>query len=193
MAGNVLTCHFTFAQTSNASTMPYYEIPEAPDEYTPNTVAARMIDGLGFRYFWATEGLRTEDLAYRPNETARSSEETLDHIYGLSLIIIKAHNPDYKPDSRKADEMSFEEKRKYTLNHFKQASDVLKSANTKSLEDYPIVSGSGDQSSSFPYWNMINGPIADAIWHVGQIVSFRRSSGNPFNSKASVFSGKVRK
>lgn len=39
---------------------------------------------------------------------------------------------------------------------------------------------------------MLNGPIADALWHVGQVVSFRRSSGNPFNSKVSVFSGKVR-
>ena len=36
------------------------------------------------------------------------------------------------------------------------------------------------------------GPIADALWHVGQVVTFRRSSGNPFNSKASVFTGKVR-
>jgi hypothetical protein len=46
--------------------------------------------------------------------------------------------------------------------------------------------------NEFPFWNQLNGPIADALWHCGQVISFRRSSGNPYNSKASVFSGKVR-
>ena len=41
-------------------------------------------------------------------------------------------------------------------------------------------------------WNQINGPIADALWHCGQVVSFRRASGNPYNSKASLFTGKLR-
>ena len=26
----------------------------------------RMIDGLGFRYYWSTDGLRAKDLAYQP-------------------------------------------------------------------------------------------------------------------------------
>ena len=49
----------------------------------------------------------------------------------------------------------------------------------------------GDKA--YPFWNAINGPIADALWHCGQIVSFRRSSGNPFPKGVSVFTGKVRK
>ncbi len=44
----------------------------------------------------------------------------------------------------------------------------------------------------YPFWNNINGPIADAIWHVGQVVSFRRSSGNPFPKGVSVLTGKKR-
>jgi hypothetical protein len=35
---------------------------------------------------------------------------------------------------------------------------------------------------------MINGPISDALTHVGQVNSFRRLSGNPV-SPANVFSG----
>ena len=46
-----------------------------------------MVDGLGFRYFWATEGLTEKDLAYRPSEGARTTMETLEHISGLVEIL----------------------------------------------------------------------------------------------------------
>ncbi len=31
--------------------LPYYEIPDYPEDYNQGTVIARMLDGLGFRYF----------------------------------------------------------------------------------------------------------------------------------------------
>jgi hypothetical protein len=39
-----------------------------------------------------------------------------------------------------------------------------------------------------PFWHIINGPISDALSHVGQINSFRRLAGNP-TPKANVFTG----
>jgi hypothetical protein len=39
-----------------------------------------------------------------------------------------------------------------------------------------------------PFWHILNGPLADAITHVGQINSFRRLAGNPTPS-ANVFTG----
>jgi hypothetical protein len=30
-----------------------------------------------------------------------------------------------------------------------------------------------------PFWHLINGPMADALTHTGQISSFRRLAGNP--------------
>ena len=66
--------------------------------------------------------------------------------------------------------------------NFKMASDILRHTDDISQFD----------STSFPFWNIINGPISDALWHCGQVVLLRRSSGNPFNSKVSVFSGKLR-
>ena len=182
------------AQNTPEDTMslPYYEIPAYPESFSAENVVARMIDGLGFRYYWATEGLRPEDLAFRPGAEARSSEETIDHILGLSNIIINAVKQ--QPNVRSGEEtspLSFEVKRKQTLDNLKTASDMLKGAQA-SLTDYPIVFVNGGKRSEFPFWNMLNGPIADALWHVGQVVSFRRSSGNPFNGKASVFTGKVR-
>lgn len=171
--------------------LPYAQIPEYPEEYTAETVAARMIDGLGFRYYWATEGLRPEDLTYKPSEEARTADETLDHLYGLSELIANASRQKANVRPSVTPEMTFEEKRAATLQNLKEASDLLKSGQL-TLEDCKVVFERSSGSSEFPFWNNINGPIADAIWHCGQVVSFRRASGNPFNSKVSVFSGTVR-
>lgn len=169
--------------------LPYYEIPDYPETYDACTVVARMIDGLGFRYYWATEGLRPEDLAYKPSENGRTADETLDHILGLSDFIVKtAMKRPITP--REETELTYEEKRTMTLNNLKSAADIMR--NSTDLSQFKIQISRGDNSSEFPFWNNINGPIADAIWHCGQMVVLRRASGNPFNSKASLFMGKVR-
>ncbi len=161
-------------------TLPYSEIPEHPETYTAGTVAARMVDGLGFRYYWATEALRAEDLAYKASESGRTSLETIDHIYGLSSFILNSISSE---KSNKSDDvLSFDEKRKHTLLNIKKASDILRRSEDISSYD----------TTRFPFWNIINGPISDALWHCGQVVMLRRASGNPFNSKVSVFTGKVR-
>ena len=164
----------------NEDNLPYYEIPEHAENYTAGTVASRLIDGLGFRYFWATQGLRLEDLIYRPSEFGRSCEETIDHIFGLSNFILKSIS--IEKDKNIIEELSFEEKRKQTLLNLKKASDILRTTEDISQFD----------NEKFPFWNIINGPISDAIWHCGQVVMLRRASGNPFNSKVSLFTGKIR-
>lgn len=174
------------------TTLPYREIPAYPESYSAESVVARMIDGLGFRFYWATEGLRPEDLAFRPTPESRTSEETIDHILGLSTIALNALKN--QPNVRSGEEtspLSFEVKRKKTLEVLQEASNLLKKADTK-LENHTMVFQNGANKTEFPFWNLINGPIADALWHVGQVVSFRRSSGNPFNGKANVLTGKVR-
>lgn len=166
--------------------IPYYEIPEYPESYTAGTVAARMVDGLGFRFYWASEGLRKEDLMYKPSEDARTTLETLNHIYDLSLVVVNATLQKVNDSSVNKKEMSWEEKRKQTLINFKTAADILR--NAEDISQFTLRFG----KSEYPFWNNINGPIADAIWHCGQLVSMRRASGNPFNSKVSLFSGKLR-
>lgn len=175
-----------------SDSLPYYEIPPYPDSFTAENVVARMVDGLGFRFYWATEGLRPEDLAFKPSTEARTSEETIDHILGLSAIVLNAVKK--QPNVRSGEEtspLSFPVKRKQTLENLQAASELLKHSGG-TLADFDIVFVNGERSTEFPFWNMLNGPIADALWHVGQVVSFRRSSGNPFNAKASVFTGKLR-
>lgn len=171
---------FTSIMTSQES-LPYYEISEVPKEFTPGTTASRMIDGLGFRYYWATDGLTQRDLSFKPNDEARTTEETIDHILGLSQVILNATLK--KVNGDKQPKMTFAEKRKKTLENLQQASKILKES--KDISQYKMVFG----DTELPFWNVINGPIADAIWHVGQVVSFRRSSGNPFPKGVSVLKG----
>ena len=42
--------------------------------------------------------------------------------------------------------------------------------------------------SIWPVWNIMNGPLADALTHVGQINAWRRLNGNPV-APAAVFTG----
>ena len=169
--------------------LPYAEIPAAPDAYTAGGVVSRMIDGLGFRYYWATEGLRPEDLKYKASPEGRTSEETIDHILGLSYVVLnsalrKVNEP------RVEESLTFDQKRARTLKNLEQASHIFRSA--QDLADYPVVFKGKESNVEYPFWNQVNGPIADALWHCGQLVMLRRASGNPFNSKVSVFMGKLR-
>jgi hypothetical protein len=45
------------------------------------------------------------------------------------------------------------------------------------------------KESRFPIWNLLNGPIEDLVYHTGQIVSFRRTTGNPIPKGVNVFMG----
>jgi hypothetical protein len=172
-------------------TLPYYQIPDEPENFTAGAVASRMIDGLGFRYYWATEGLRPDDLAYKPGDDARTCEQTLLHIYDLSVIIVNSTTN--TPNVFQADppKPAFKELRSQTLQNLKTASDRLRTTTDAEMREMRIVFKRQSGSTEFPFWNQINGPIADALWHVGQVVSFRRSSGNPFPDNVNVFTGKV--
>lgn len=173
----------------NNDSLPYAELPEVSSTYTAGTVAARMVDGLGFRYYWASEGLRSEDLSFKPSAEARTTDETIDHILGLSTVILNSalHKVNEGNDFS---ELSFTEKRELTLVNLKTAADIFRKS--EDLNQFTVVFKGSKGNSEYPFWNQINGPIADAIWHCGQLVSFRRASGNPFNSKASMFMGKLR-
>ncbi len=179
------------SQEANEEPIPYKEIPDYPDTYTAGSVVSRMLDGLGFRYYWATHGLRPEDLAYKPSETNRTIDETVDHLYNLSRVIYNSAVK--KPNDRTVSQetnLSFQAKRALTLKNIKQASEIF--INVDALEEHKVIFINPSGAREYPFWNQINGPIEDAVWHCGQIVALRRASGNPFDSKVSVFQGKKR-
>lgn len=180
------------SQENKDMNLPYHSIPEAPEDYSSGNVLSRMIDGLGYRYYWASEGLRDEDLRYKPSEDARSTMETLQHIHGLAESVLKAAQDEPNIRPAVANEMDYETLRKSTLEQLMKASTVMRGKSAEEVSALKVVFQRGDKVTTFPYWNLINGQISDAIYHTGQLVSFRRTSGNPSNPGVSVFTGKTK-
>lgn len=188
-----IACVFSgscWSQEKHATQLPYYQIPEAPEVYNAGTVISRMIDGLGFRYYWATEGLTDTDLNYKPSNEGRTANQTMEHLLGLSRVILNSAKkvPNDRTQPQKLN-LGYAEKRHETLNNLKQASEIFRQVSD--LSEFNIVFNGSNGSRKFPFWNNINGPIEDAIWHSGQIVMLRRSAGNPINPKVNVFLGKL--
>src|SRR5210317_2255642 len=88
---------FIFAIISMAFTtnkmdmnLPYHQIPDYPEDFSSGNIVSRMIDGLGYRYYWATEVLTEADLSYKPSDLGKSTLQTIEHIYGLSGTVVNA-------------------------------------------------------------------------------------------------------
>ena len=187
-----LSC-FCILQTLMAQdiTLPYKEIPEVPSNYMAGNILARSIDGLGYRFYWASKDLRKIDLAYKPSPDGRSSLETLQHLYSLSEMILAT--PERKVNVRPIPgltTLSYEALRAKTLINLKKAADIYRDLIARDIAQLDIRFPTKDGYSSIPFWNMINGPIGDALYHTGQLVTLRRSSGNPLDSNVNVFMGR---
>ena len=189
----IILLAISFKMTAQDQNLPYYEIPAYPEKFTAGNVASRLIDGLGFRFYWATEGLREVDLAFKPGPDSRTSQETIEHIYGMSILVVNATTKTMNLTGQDK-KLPFAEMRKQTLENLKNASSILRAASDQDMKDFKLIfKRENGTTTEYPFWHHLNGPIADCLWHVGQIVSFRRSSGNPFSENVSVFTGTVRK
>ena len=179
--------------TIMSQTSEYFkDISEYPTEINNGNIISRMINGLGYRYYWATEKLRENDLRYRPSNDAYSTKETMVHIFTLSKTLYNTtlskinERPDIDIPS------DYENIRNETLQFLEKASKNFSNLNSEELNQMKIKFNRGGTIKSFPIWNLLNGPIADAIYHTGQIVTFRRTTGNPIDSSVNVFMGSSR-
>ena len=162
--------------------LPYYQIPEPPQRLTGTTVLLRLIDSLGFRYRWASERLRAEDADFRPAPDCMSLLKLLKHILDLVRYVSVALGA----EARDAPEESgIEGTRASTLEAIVSMRDRLTNISDDELGEVVLQRSSGQ---AFPIWNAINGPIADAPTHVGQVNGWRRAAGNPC-PRANVFMG----
>ena len=170
----------------------FKDISEYPTEINNGNIISRMINGLGYRYYWATEKLRENDLRYRPSNDAYSTKETMVHIFTLSKTL---YNTTLSKINERPDidiPGDYENIRNETLQFLEKASKNFSNLNSEELNQMKIKFNRGGTIKSFPIWNLLNGPIADAIYHTGQIVSFRRTMGNPIDSSVNVFMGSYR-
>ena len=186
-----IVAFFLLAACSAAAqdkSLPFHEIPNHSEDFSAGSLASRVIDGLGFRYYWATEGLREQDLNFKPSSDSRTSLQTLEHIYEMSILIVNATEEKVNVPGQDK-KLPFSEMRRVTLENFQKASSILKNASDDQMKKFNFVYQLNDKQIKYPFWNLVNGPIEDCIWHLGQIVSFRRSSGNPFK-EVDLFLGK---
>ncbi|WGK64358.1 hypothetical protein [Croceiramulus getboli] len=179
-------------QRTEQAELPFKEIPAYPENYESGNVMARFIDGLGYRYFWATEGLTTSDLAYRPSPDSRSILETMQHIDDLIQLTLNAveGKSNIRGEKRWKD-WSFTTTRNATLTSLNSIRMGVANQSGDTLAAMEIRFNNNGQESSVAAWHLMNGPIADALYHVGQLVNMRRANGNPMNPKVDVFRGKT--
>lgn len=176
----LITLFLSLSSLKAQQKLPFYEIPKFEENYTAQTTTARMIAGLGFRFYWATEGLREKDIQYRPTKESNSVKETIVHVYNMSAWILRLTETNFT-QPKKVDEMNFQEMRAQTLLNYEAL-----------MKRILTVNDIKELALKTTFFQIINGPISDSIWHSGQIVSFRRITGNPINPNISHFTGTVK-
>ncbi|MBT7615875.1 MAG: hypothetical protein HN590_01175 [Calditrichaeota bacterium] len=154
---------------------PFRTIEGYPDRIDSTAIIVRLLDGLGYRFYWASEGLSLEDCSYKITPEAKSTGQIIEHIWGLVnwMCIYLLGEESTRPSA-------YEEMRISILENIKRIRDRFNVMDSSDLEKLEI--------EKHPFWHYINGPISDALTHVGQINILRRYSGNP-PIKAHVFSG----
>jgi len=153
----------------------FHRIPPYPESVSGTTVLGRLLDGLGFRFRWSTEGLSDDDYEFRPAPDCMSIEELVRHVRSLVNWVCLSMGLD---GFERGDDISLT--RGHILEMIRALREALSSMSDEELKGITI--------DGRPFWHIINGPISDALTHVGQINSFRRLAGNP-TPKANVFVG----
>ena len=165
----------------NHQELPFEDISKTPTELTATNTILRMVEGLAFRYRWATENLSEENIKFRPHPTSMSIEEVNSHIFDLVDSTFRVFGGEKQ---NKETLNSFHEIRKANLYLLKKLVNLLREMNDSELAEMEK-----NTSRKLPFWYWINGPLADALTHVGQITSWRRISGNPQLKGVNVFIG----
>jgi len=184
---------FSMKAQNNNSILPFSEISKEKEDYTSINIISRLIEGVAYRYYWASNGLKPIDLKFKPSPTSISTYETLEHIYVLSETVKNTtfNKTNYRPN--KNIPKTYKELRRESLNNFKIFNDNILNKSENDLQKMKIIFERNGRETSFPFWNLLNGQIADIIYHTGQIVSFRRTTGNPIQKGVNAFLGKTRK
>lgn len=157
---------FSYSQ-EKITQLPYNKNLKYPNKITAGIVMAKMVDELGYKYYWATDSLFNDESKYTFNSN-NLARILLKGVYQMSENIINyTLENNIKPEP-KLEEMSYEDFRKITLLNLKEASSILiKNAETTLLLNWA------------PFMNY----IAYSNAYCDQIILFRENNGNPFKPK----------
>jgi uncharacterized damage-inducible protein DinB len=143
-----------------------------PDELSASNAIARLIDGLGYRLYWALYGLKEEECQYTLCDGAPSIKDILWHILGLvNWIYMHVYGQQMSRKPKIIDQgidtlLALEKLRQTFLG----------------MSDAELVNYKLEERS---FWSYINMPLSDALHHVGQVSILRRAAGNPVTRERS--------
>ena len=163
----------------------YKDIPDPSDNITAANVIIRMIDALSFRYRWSLEGLDNDILDFRASSDSMSFKELLAHIHYLinRMYVCFVKETELPETAGDIDEI-----KKQTLSLLIAIRDNLSNMEDAGLSDCKLKKK--DTGEEIPFWYFLNGPLADALTHVGQINLLRRLAKKPA-LKVNLFRGKA--
>lgn len=171
--------------------LPFRELSAGPERLCGSSALVRLVDGMGFRYRWATEGLDDEYLSFQASEEAMTLAEVLAHMLvlaewvdrtlerGLAEGEVERSRPEPPPPT-------VDGLRRRTLEALLSVRARLEGADDERLVTVEITASRSRGPQ--PFWSLINGPLADFLTHVGQVAAWRRQAGSPA-PRADVFRG----
>lgn len=170
-------------------TATFSQISTYPTQLNTGTILARMVEGIGFKYFWATEGLTESDLAYSPGNENRTLLQTLDHMYNMLDFTGYVLEGKTYPFPETENGWTFAVLRDQTLKRIAKIQQHLLSLEDQDLNGKSIHLTMNEQPMEFPIWHLFNGPLIDFMSHLGQVVVFRRANHNPIDPYVQPFMG----
>jgi len=61
----------------------FRSVRDYPERQDANGLVIRLVDGLGYRFYWATEGLTQSDYDFSPGGGCQTIGEIMGHVWGL--------------------------------------------------------------------------------------------------------------
>lgn len=161
--------------------MDSFSIPPHPEEINAQNILVRLVDTIKFRFQLAILDLTLPDYDFKINPTGKSLGEILMHIYKLQATTLTALHAEhlYPPN---APIESVTDDTILILNSIR-----LKLLNIHEISDFNKISLQG-----LSFWNLINGPLADTLTHIGQINIIKRALKKP-TRKSSMVKGIFKK
>ena len=157
---------FSYGQ-EDITELPYNKKSKYPKKNAAGIVMAKMIDELGYKYYWATDSLLNDEVRNTFN-SSNLPRLLLNGVYQMSENIINYSSENKLKPELKLEEMSFDDFRKNTLLNLKEASNILiRNADT----------------IHFLNLNLFVKSIAISNSYCDQIISFRENIGKPFKPK----------
>jgi hypothetical protein len=136
-------------------------IPDPSDTYTATTVTIRMLQAVEYRFCRATQDLDASHYDFRPTPDAMPLGDLISHIGDLVTWTAASLSVDCEKPGTDLDAIQ----------------DILQKTagqlETMSDADLTAVKLGGTRE----FWYAINGPIADALTHIGQINTYKRLIG----------------